>query len=150
MGLRWQALNTNAEHPISAFFNDDATIEQQAAQNVVEGQFSREKIYISDSLDINVSTTETQVAVALQAALQIAIAIVINIAVLSSDAHAEDFTHDLLQNTKIVQSNRQNIIIKNSRSVTVSTVDTDVAVSIQLLLQVLLALLIQVDVLSAV
>jgi spore coat protein X len=93
-----------------------------------------------------VTTTDTQVAVSLQVAIQVAIALVINLTIADSD-RAEKVTQQLLQNSVIKQANRQKLIIENSRDVTITTTDTDVAISLQVLIQVLLALLVQIDIL---
>jgi spore coat protein X len=140
---RWNALDPTSHFPHS---NDDAEVSQNAAQVSGIEQRSREVIVIKDSCDIEVTTTETQVAVSLQAALQVAIALVVNITIADSD-QAEKVTQDLLQYSQIQQVNRQSIYIENSRDIEVKTTDTDVAVSIQLLLQLLLALVVSLDIL---
>lgn len=142
-GRTFSALDPRSCHPFGP--SEEAEIMQEAVQPSTVEQRSREKIVIKDSCDIKVKTTETQVALSLQAALQVAIALVVNLTIADSD-EAEKVTQDLLQLSRIEQSNRQNIFIENSRGIEVTTTDTDVAVSIQLLLQLLLALLIQIDV----
>ncbi|QOR67614.1 spore coat protein [Cytobacillus suaedae] len=124
----------------------DEAVVQDANQVNKTTQQSYESIHIIDSCDIVVKTTDTQVAVSLQAALQVAIALVISIAI-ADDAKAEAVTQELLQTSKIKQSNKQKLVIENSRSVKVTTTDTDVAISIQVLLQVLVALVAQIDIL---
>ncbi|WP_252504220.1 spore coat protein [Sporosarcina sp. Marseille-Q4943] len=109
-------------------------------------QISNELIVIRDSCDVTVSTTDTQVAVSLQAALQVAIAIVVNISI-ADGTRAERVTAELLERAQIRQANRQRLIIVNSRDIEVTTEDTDVAISLQLLLQILLALIVQLDIL---
>lgn len=138
---KWNALDPNSHFP----FSKDEEILQNADQVSDIEQKSFEKIIIKDSCDIKVRTTETQVAVSLQAALQVAIALVVNLTIADSD-QAEHVTQELLQYSQIEQVNRQTIYIENSRDIEVTTSDTDVAVSIQLLLQLLLALLIQIDI----
>ena len=121
--------------------------QRRNAEQIAEiDQSSNELIVIRDSCDIKVVTTDTQVAVSLQAALQVAIAIVVNITIADSN-RAEIVTQELLEKAQIRQSNRQKLIIVNSRSVEVTTTDTDVAISLQLLLQILVALVAQLDIL---
>lgn len=84
-------------------------------------------------------------AASLQAALQLAIALVVNISIADGEL-AEQITQDLLQLSRVRQVNRQSVVIKNCRKVEVSMTDTDVAVSIQLMLQLLSALLILLEV----
>jgi spore coat protein X len=138
MSTRWSALdhcNCNK--------NNDVT--QGAVQENETIQASEETIIIKDSCNIEVTTTETQVAVSLQVAIQVAIALVINITIADSD-HAEKVTQQLLQNSVIKQANKQKLVIENSRDVKVTTTDTDVAVSLQVLIQILIALLVQIDI----
>lgn len=139
---RWNALDPNSSFPFS---NDDAAITQIADEVSTIQQRSRELIVIRDSFDVTVTSTETQVAVSLQAALQIAIALVIRISIADGN-ESDKITQDLLQLTRIQQVNRQSVFIENSRQVSVTMTDTDIAISIQLLLQILLALLVELDV----
>ncbi|MFP3727827.1 spore coat protein [Priestia filamentosa] len=126
--------------------NDADGIFQDAIQKSDIGQGSDELIIIRDSCDVTVTSTDTQIALSLQVALQVAIAIVINIAILD-DVQAEDITNRLLQKSAISQMNRQKVLIEGSQDVTVSTTDTDVAISIQLLIQLLVAVVVQLDIL---
>ena len=75
-----------------------------------------------------------------------AIAVVVNISI-DDATRAERVTIELLEKTQIQQTNRQKLIIVNSRDVEVTTEDTDVAISLQLLLQVLVAVIVQLDIL---
>jgi len=136
MSTRWSALDDCQK--------DNPT--QDAVQVNETIQASEELIFIKDSCNIDVTTTDTQVAVSLQVAIQVAIALVINLTIADSD-RAEKVTQQLLQNSVIKQANRQKLIIENSRDVTITTTDTDVAISLQVLIQVLLALLVQIDIL---
>ncbi|XQY93821.1 spore coat protein [Metabacillus sp. HB246100] len=56
-------------------------------------------------------------------------------------------TQQLLQEADIKQLNEQNLVIENSRNVNITTTDIDVAVSLQALLQVLVALVADIDLL---
>ncbi|WP_078548025.1 spore coat protein [Litchfieldia alkalitelluris] len=153
---KWQALDESCDHPTvdaenfepQERFEDnevDALVEQEATQENKIFQGSEEVIIIKDSCNIEVDTTDTQVAVSLQAALQVAIAIVIRLTI-ANDITADTITQDLLQSSKTKQSNFQELVIKNSRDVKVKTTDTDISVSLQLLLQLLVALVAQVEV----
>ena len=142
----WDALDRGSEHPCEPCRRDDDDINNEAEQIADIDQSSHELIVIRDSCDVTVETTDTQVAVSLQAALQVAIAIVVNITIADS-SRAEKVTQELLEKAQIRQSNRQKLIIINSRSVDVTTTDTDVAISLQLLLQILVALVAQLDIL---
>ncbi|MBM7604038.1 spore coat protein X [Metabacillus crassostreae] len=156
----WVALDRNSCHPTDCyskdevaavgnnvnFFNDDATVSQSADQVNETDQISSETIIVRDSCDITVNSTDTQVAVSLQVALQVAIALVINLTIADSN-RAEQVTQQLLQQTDTTQLNKQKLIIENSRDVNVTTTDTDVAISLQVLLQILIALVVNIDIL---
>jgi spore coat protein X len=149
----WVALDRNSCHPTdfenevagTNFFNNDATVQQNAAQVSETEQISSETIIIKDSCDVNVHTTDTQVAVSLQVALQVAIALVINLTIADSN-QAEQVTQQLLQQADMKQVNKQKLVIENSRDVNVTTTDTDVAISLQVLLQILIALVVNIDI----
>lgn len=141
---RWNALDPNSEHFIGSCNSSDPT--NEAIQEAEIDQSSNEVIIIRDSCDINVETSDTQVAASLQAALQVAIAVVINITIADSQ-RAETVTQELLEKSQIRQSNRQKIVIVNSRQIDVATTDTDIAISLQLLLQILVALVVQLGIL---
>lgn len=142
----WNALDTSSVHPVEPcrenIRNDDIN---EADQISDIDQASNEVIVIRDSCEVTVETTDTKVAVSLQAALQVAIAVVINITI-ADNSRAEKVTQELLEMSQIKQTNRQKLIIVNSRTVDVTTTDTDVAVSLQVMLQILLALFAQLDI----
>jgi spore coat protein X len=121
------------------------TVQQYADQVSDIEQFSSETIIVRDSTNIAVTTTDTQVAVSLQVALQVAIALVINITIADSN-RAEQVTQQLLQQADMKQVNKQSLVIENSSGVTVTTSDTDVAISLQVLLQILVALIVSLDI----
>lgn len=138
----WSALDPSSRHPVCY----DHPETQDAEQLSKIAQLSEEIIMIKDSCDVTVSTTDTKAALSLQASLQAAIAIIINISVADS-SKAETITQELLQTAKVKQVTRQKTIIENSRNVQVTTEDTQVAVNIQILLQILLALLVKLNIL---
>jgi spore coat protein X len=124
----------------------DAEVVQDADQFSSTEQESDELIYIKDSCNINVHTTDTQASVSLQVALQLAIALVLRITIGDSPS-GNSVAEDLLQHFDSQQSNKQKISIENSKDVTITTTDTDIAANIQALLEVLLALVAELDVL---
>jgi spore coat protein X len=138
---RWSALDSNATHPV--FYGDE---NQEGVNRTNMSQSSFEEIVIKDSADVEVHTTDTQAAVALQAALQAAITLVVSITIADS-SKAEKVTQELLQQANFKQTNVQKTVIENSRNVKVTTTDTDLAVSIQILLQVLISLVVELDIL---
>ena len=139
----WSAL-ANEPHPLCPPRVENDT---QAAEQVNKTfQLSEEHIIIKGSCDVNVSTTDTKAAVSLQAALQAIIAIIISISVADS-AKADRITQELLQTAKIKQVTYQKTIIENSKNIDVTTTDTQIAVNIQLLLQILIALVARLEIL---
>lgn len=123
----------------------DVEVLQDADQVSLIEQESKELIWIKDSCDIKVRTTDTQAAVALQVALQVAIAVVIRIAI-GDNIEDNGVFQDLLQLSEIEQVNKQQIFIENSKDVTVTTSDTDVALNIQVLVQILVAIIVILDI----
>ncbi|MGN7283921.1 spore coat protein [Shouchella rhizosphaerae] len=139
---KWSALDPDACHPMG--FDGDPT--QGATQANKEVQVSEELIYIKDSCDVEVESVDTKAAINLQVAIQAAIALIIRISLAGSD-NAEEITQEILQSSKTKQITRQKTIVDNSRNVQVSTTDTQVAVNIQIQIAILLALLVELDIL---
>ncbi|WP_462413543.1 spore coat protein [Neobacillus sp. Marseille-QA0830] len=125
--------------------NNDAVVAQDADQVDIMEQDSDELIFIKDSCNIWVHTTDTQAAVSIQLALQLAIALVIRITILDSD-DSNGVVQDLVQFFDSEQKNKQRIVIDNSKDVKITTTDTDISVNIQALLQVLLSLVAKLDI----
>lgn len=135
----WNALDPSSSHPLSN--------ETQDLTGTIETiQQSFEQIIVIDSADVEIVTTDTQAALSVQVALQAAIALVISISIADSQK-AERITQDLLGRLRSTQVNRQQTYVENSRGVRITTTDTDLVVNIQLLLQVLIALLVRIDIL---
>jgi spore coat protein X len=122
---------------------EEAVIEQEPDAFSFVDQESTELIWIKDSCDIEVTTTDTQVAVQLQVAIQVALGVVISI--LSSNvANSEVIAQDLLAHANLEQTNKQKIVIVNSKDVKITTTDADVAVNIQVAVQALIAVFVSV------
>ncbi|MED4003633.1 MULTISPECIES: spore coat protein [Priestia] len=140
-GRKWRALDHCENKRFSG--ND---VWQEADQIARTEQQSFEKIIVKDSEGVRVQTTDTQVAATIQAALQIAIAVVIRISI-GDNEQGNGVMEELKQISSIKQKNSQKTIIENSTNVRVKTTDTDIAVNLQLLLQVLIAILASLDIL---
>ncbi|MDN5388146.1 MULTISPECIES: spore coat protein [Bacillus] len=155
----WVALDPECEHPGTDYYprpqkkqlcddysckcgarhGGNALFDQDFDQVNVNKQLSDETIIIKDSCNITVHTEDTQIAVSILAGIQAGI--FLSILTLIDDAElAEIISQDLFQLTANKQANRQKLVIDNSRDVTVTTEDTDIAVAITLALQVFLAL----------
>ncbi|KAA0794683.1 spore coat protein [Bacillus sp. BB56-3] len=135
---KWSALDSSNPHP--SFKN--ASVSEAAAQESKTYQISEESITIVDSADVEVTTTDTKAALSIQAA----IVVIISISIADSEK-ADRVAQELFQKSSIKQINKQETVIRNSRNVTVTTTDTDIAVNVQILLQILLALLVKLNIL---
>ncbi|MFD1415206.1 spore coat protein [Oceanobacillus jeddahense] len=124
----------------------EATVVQDGDEYSYMEQESAEVIWVKESCNINVNSTDTQIGASLQAALQLAISIVIRLSIADS-ADEEAVEQELLQTISSSQVNKQKIFIYNTKDATVTTTDTDLSVNIQLLLQLLVALVIMIDIL---
>lgn len=122
-----------------------ADVTQDANQFAAMEQDSDELIYIKESCNICVHTTATQASASLQIALQLAIALVLRITIFDNDK-GNSIAQDLLQYFDSEQSNKQKIVIENSKDINVKTSDTDIAVNINALLEVLLSLVVKLDI----
>ncbi|MDN4493541.1 spore coat protein [Ureibacillus aquaedulcis] len=139
---KWRALDHCDDH----CRNNDADVEQDAVQKQVTKQISDEWIIVRDSECVEVTTTDTQIALSLQLAIQAAIVAVISITI-GDNEQGKNVAQDLKQFMKTKQSNRQKTIIEGSKNVKVKTTDTDISVNIQALLQILVTVVAKLDVL---
>lgn len=137
---KWRALDHCDDDKQDAIVTDEA---DQLNQTI---QASEEWIIIKDSEEVDVTTTDTQAAVSLQVGIQVAIAVVINIAIADTN-QADQVMKDFNQLFKTKQSNRQKTIVEKSKNVEVVTTDTDIAINIQLLIQILVAIVVSLDIL---
>jgi spore coat protein X len=124
----------------------NAEVVQSANQYNADIQESDEVILIKDSCNVTVQTTENQAAVSLQLALQLTIALVIKITIGTSD-NSNSVTQQLLQHFDSDQQVIQKIHIENSKDITVTTTNNEIAANIQAMLQVLLALVAKLEIL---
>ncbi|MGG1141336.1 spore coat protein [Bacillus mycoides] len=141
-----ESINQDSEPLNSYSFSKNSNFLEEAIQTDEIDQVSEEYIEIVDSADVQVTTTDTKAALSIQAALQAAIVVVVSISIADSEK-ADKITQELFQKSSIKQINRQKLLIKNSRNISVTTTDTDIAVNIQILLQILLALLVKLNIL---
>ncbi|MGW6677513.1 spore coat protein [Bacillus altitudinis] len=153
----WVALDRNCTHHgdynnyerkavCDGNYYDDEDVLQDFDQVSVTKQTSEEVIIVRDSCDINVSSVDAQVAASIQAAVQTAIITITNISIADGDL-ADRVTQDLLQAASHKQTNRQKLVIENSRNVTVSTIDADISIAIQTLTQTLVATIVAIGIL---
>jgi len=138
----WRAL----DHCDDRDDRNDADVQQEADQLASTKQFSDEWIIIKDSEGVEVTTTDTQAAISLQIGIQVAIAVVLSITIGDSE-RSDDVLQDFKQIIKTKQSNRQKTIVEKSKNVQITTTDTDIAINIQLLIQILVAIVVNLDIL---
>lgn len=140
-GNKWRALdhchNTR---------NNNADVQQNGEQSVSNKQQSYEWIIVRDSEGVDIQTTDTQAALSLQLGIQAAIAAVISVTIGDTD-QGKAVAQDMKQYIKTKQRNVQKTIVEGSRNITVTTTDTDLAVNIQALLQILITLVAKLDIL---
>lgn len=138
---RWSALR-DCNHPLE---REEATVEQEAVQESDTIQTSDETIVVRNSCDVKVTTHDTKAALNLQASLQFAIAAVLSVSIADGDA-ANEISQELFQKSFMKQASNHRTLIENSKGVTVHTVDTDISVNIQLLAQILAALVAKLNI----
>lgn len=141
----WSALESCSRHPLDCG-DDDGGIDQESVQSNSQVQISEELIYIKDSCKVNVSSTDVKAALSLQTALQAAIAVIISVSIADS-SQAEGIVQELMLSSRQQQVTRQKTIVENSRDIEITTTDAQIALNIQLLLQLLLALIVELDIL---
>ena len=137
--------DTENNNPV-VMLNDEGVVAENANQLSILDQESDELIWIKDSCNIVVQTTDTQAAASLQLGLQLAIALIISITIGDND-RGQTITQELFQQFNSQQSNRQKIVIENSKDVNIITTDIDLTINIEAMLQVLLALVVKLEVL---
>lgn len=120
-------------------------IMQELFQGTDTSQGIFQVVIIKDSEAVEVTLANLQAVISLQLALQLAIALVVSVSVASATA-TERITQDLIQSVYSRQSNISTVVIEGSRNITVTEVGAEIALNIQILLQVLVALLAKVEV----
>ncbi|MCM3359978.1 MULTISPECIES: spore coat protein [unclassified Psychrobacillus] len=138
---KWKALDHCDDND-----HNNADVQQNGAQVVSTKQQSYEWIVVKNSEGVDIQTTDTQAALSLQLGIQAAIAAVITITLGDTD-QARAVAQDMKQFIKTKQQNVQKTIIEGSKNVKVTTTDTDLAVNIQAMLQVLVSLVAKLDIL---
>ncbi|PFB01103.1 hypothetical protein CN383_12155, partial [Priestia megaterium] len=107
--------------------------------------FKSTETWIKNSHNIKIQLSDNQSANSLQLSLNLAISLILNI--ISDTTNSDDLVMRKSIQQSIIKADKQGIVIENSRDITIITNDTDSISNIQLLLQVLVALLVQIDIL---
>ncbi|MED4278595.1 carboxypeptidase regulatory-like domain-containing protein, partial [Priestia megaterium] len=106
--------------------------------------FKSTKTWIKNSHNIKIQLSDNQSANSLQLSLHLAIALILNI--ISDTTDSDDLVIQESIQQSIIKADKQSIVIENSRDITIITNDTDLTANIQILLQILVAILIQIDI----
>lgn len=130
-------------HPLE---RERAEVEQAAVQESDTIQTSDEVIVVRNSCDVKVTTRDTKAALNLQASLQFAIAAVLSVSIADGNV-ANEISQELFQKSFMKQASHHRTLVENSKGVTVHTIDTDISVNIQLLAQILAALIAKLNIL---
>ncbi|RSL34882.1 spore coat protein [Salibacterium salarium] len=141
---RWNALDPSSDMSCGGNNNNST---QNADQTNKTVQISEDYIEIIDCCDVSISNTDIKGALSVQAGIQAAILILITVSIGGDSDSAERFTQDLMQSAKIKQHTHQRTYLENSRGVTIDINDTQLALNIQILLQLLLAVAVVIDIL---
>jgi spore coat protein X len=138
--------NPNGYGYLPITLNDNVdSISQSIVQKSSICQLSEEVIYIRDSENVTVTTTDLQVALNLQAVIQAIITLILVI-ILDDEERAARISQELFQKASIKQITRQRTTIIDSENVTVTTIDGQVALNLNLILHILLALIAVLDI----
>ncbi|RSL33054.1 spore coat protein [Salibacterium salarium] len=140
---RWNALDPSSDMSCSGNNNDSTQHGEQTNKTL---QISEDYIEIIDCCDVSISNTDIKGALSIQAGIQAAILILITVSIGGDSDSAEEFTQDLIQSAKIKQLTYQHTYLENSRDVTIDINDTQLALNIQLLIQLLVAVAVVLDI----
>lgn len=125
-------------------FGSDSQVSETAGQYSLTNQTQSENLIIVNSSDVAVITAQIQAAVSVQVAIQFALAFVLSI-VIADDAQSKEIYQELMQLTATNQSMRQQTGIVDSHDILVVNVDLEASIQIQILLQILLALVVEFE-----
>lgn len=117
---------------------DYGDVEQEGRQMSKETQKIEELVVVKDSCDVTVVITDKQFALSLQAALQAAIVVIFQV-YLKRNEQAEEISRELFQLAKIKQITKQKFFVSHSKNVYIESTDQQAAANIQILVQLLLA-----------
>ncbi|MEI2325688.1 carboxypeptidase regulatory-like domain-containing protein [Priestia megaterium] len=107
--------------------------------------FKSTEIRIKNSHNIEVQLSDNQSATPLQLSLRLAIALILDMIIDNTNDDGSSIQEFIEQSS--IKTTEQIIIIDNSKDITIIVDDTDLTANLQILLQILLALLIQIDIL---
>ncbi|MCU7741452.1 carboxypeptidase regulatory-like domain-containing protein, partial [Priestia megaterium] len=107
--------------------------------------FKSTEIRIKNSHNIEVQLSDNQSATSLQLSLHLAIALILDMIIDNTNDDGSSIQEFIEQSS--IKTTEQIIIIDNSKDITIIVDDTDLTANLQILLQILLALLVQIDIL---
>ena len=107
--------------------------------------FKSTEIWIKNSHNIEVQLSGNQIANSLQLSLHLAITLILDMITDNTNNDGASIQEFIEQPS--IKTTEQIIIIDNSKDITIIVDDTDLTANLQILLQILLALLVQIDIL---
>ncbi|MGE6833176.1 spore coat protein [Priestia megaterium] len=120
--------------------NIDALIRFDENQVITGNQFSDAIVFVKNSCNVDVNLTDRQTIIIFQTFIQL---LAIFLLLIGLDTNSiKLFIQEVTQIVKVIQSNSQKVIIKNSSHVNVTATNTDTVIFIQTFLQALAVLLI--------
>jgi spore coat protein X len=138
----WRALDKE-EHPMKmrckgkTSDSDSAVFNQDGAQVAKTDQSIKEVIYIKDSCNVKVRSEQEQFA----ATINIGVNLIISLLNIILDDGVELVTQELLQVAKTTQSSKQKVVIVNCKDIDISLEDENTAVTLNLFLNIFVAIL---------
>ncbi|MGC3792214.1 spore coat protein [Priestia aryabhattai] len=109
-------------------------------QEILSNQFSNSIIIVKNSCNVDVNLTNRQTIIIFQTFIQFLITFLLLLGLDNNSIKL--FIEEISQIVKVIQENKQKVIIKNSSHVNITATNNDVVIFIQIFLQVLLVLLI--------
>lgn len=121
----------------------------QIVESVLQTEYSEQGTYVTvivrDSAQVEILNSDFQAALSLQVTLQLALAIILSVAI-ADDAAYTRILNEIVDRIHEVQLTRRVIEIENSYNVQVQVVATELAFNLQLLLQLMLAIVAKLEV----
>jgi spore coat protein X len=118
----------------------EVDVEHEAKQISKEIQKIEELVVVRDSCDVTVVITDKQFALSIQAALQAAIVVILQIH-FGCNEKATEVSQELFQLSKIKQITNQKFFVSHSKNVYIESTDQQAAANVQILVQLLLAII---------
>jgi spore coat protein X len=117
--------------------SDSAIFDQDGVQFADTDQSIKELIFIKDSCDVRIRSEQEQFA----ATINIGVNLIISLLNIILDDGVDLVTQELLQVSKTTQSSKQKVVIINCKDVDISLEDENTAATLNLFLNIFVAIL---------